>query len=107
MFASRGLFPLKAMTFATKNGAGCGKEPPVFGWTYGNSENATIRARLRAEAMSKAVSSMIAILSVWTSLSQPGSCSLGANSGQVKSPDHGDEGEYPERHRHEFGIVIV
>jgi hypothetical protein len=29
---------------------------------YGNSENATIRARLRAEAMSKAVSSTIAVL---------------------------------------------
>ena len=29
---------------------------------YGNSENATIRARLRAEAMSRAVSSMVAVL---------------------------------------------
>ena len=41
----------------------------IFGRIYGNSENATIRARLSAEAISKAVSSMIAVLLVRTILS--------------------------------------
>src|SRR4051794_27346216 len=31
-------------------------------WAYGRSENATSRATLRAEAMSRAVSSMVAVL---------------------------------------------
>ena len=59
----RGLFPPKATMSESKNGARIRQgELSIFGRIYGNSENTTIRARLRAEAMSRAVSSMIAVL---------------------------------------------
>ena len=73
---------------------------------YGNSENATIRARLRAEAMSKAVSSMIAVLFRFGRLSLTKIMQFGCHFSLVLNPpDHGDESEYLKRHRHEFGII--
>src|SRR4029079_1034966 len=72
---------------------------------YGNSENATIRARLSAEAMSKAVSSMVAVLSVRTSLPPENlkqfGCQVRPKSDQSRikvgsHSDQGDEIEYPE-----------